>query len=90
MVSKKVDKTATVSKKRNKADELESLLKVSQVSKATGVSTSAINYYVRIGLLPSPMKTHKNMAYYDSSFIQMINYIKRLQYQKHLPLEKIK
>ncbi|MBC7247884.1 MAG: MerR family transcriptional regulator [Actinobacteria bacterium] len=65
-------------------------MKVSQVARATGVSTSAINYYVRIGLLPPPMKTHRNMAYYDPSYIQMINYIRRLQLQKHLPLEKIK
>ncbi len=91
MINEKAVKTMTVEKRRNKAAvDLESLLKVSQVSKATGVSTSAINYYVRIGLLPPPLKTHKNMAYYDSSFIQMINYIKRLQYQKHLPLDKIK
>ncbi len=66
------------------------LLKVSQVARATGVSTSAINYYVRIGLLPPPLKTHKNMAYYDPSYIQMINYIRRLQVQRHLPLEKIR
>ena len=65
-------------------------MKVSQVSRATGVSTSAINYYVRIGLLPPPLKTHKNMAYYDTSYIQMINYIRRLQVQKHLPLDRIK
>ena len=67
-----------------------SLLRVSRVSKATGVSTSAINYYVRIGLLPPPVKTHKNMAYYDSTYIQMINYIRRLQLKKHLPLDQIK
>lgn len=65
-------------------------MKVSQVSRATGVSTSAINYYVRIGLLPPPLKTHKNMAYYDPSYVQMIKYIRRLQSQKHLPLERIK
>lgn len=65
-------------------------MKVSQVSRATGVSTSAINYYVRIGLLPPPVKTHRNMAYYDPSYVQMINYIRRLQVQKHLPLDKIK
>ena len=75
--------------KRSHPSDLETLLKVSQVAKATGVSTSAINYYVRIGLLPPPLKTHRNMAYYDPSYIQMINYIKRLQIQKHLPLEKI-
>ena len=75
---------------QDKQPDLETLLKVSQVSRATGVSTSAINYYVRIGLLPPPVKTHKNMAYYDPSYIQMINYVKRLQLQKHLPLERIK
>ncbi len=77
-------------KKKEKRAELEALLKVSQVSRATGVSTSAINYYVRIGLLPPPVKTHRNMAYYDPSYIQMINYIRRLQLQKHLPLERIR
>jgi DNA-binding transcriptional MerR regulator len=84
-------KKGKVSKKRaEKPSELDAMLKVSQVSRATGVSTSAINYYVRIGLLPPPLKTHKNMAYYDPSYIQMINYIKRLQLRKHLPLETIK
>lgn len=80
----------TEKKSKDKPYDLEGLLKVSQVSKASGVSTSAINYYVRIGLLPPPVKTHKNMAYYDTSYIQMIKYIKRLQIQKHLPLERIK
>ncbi len=83
-------KAKAVRKKSKERNDLDSLLKVSQVSRATGVSTSAINYYVRIGLLPPPLKTHKNMAYYDPSYIQMINYIRRLQLQKHLPLDRIK
>jgi len=83
-------KEKALKNKESKQTDLGSLLKVSQISRATGVSTSAINYYVRIGLLPQPLKTHKNMAYYDPSYIQMINYIKRLQLQKHLPLERIK
>jgi AcrR family transcriptional regulator/predicted DNA-binding transcriptional regulator AlpA len=83
-------KDATAKKKRYRSSQPESLLKVSQVSKATGISTSAINYYVRVGLLPPPIKTHKNMAYYDPSYVQMVNYIKRLQLQKHLPLDQIK
>jgi AcrR family transcriptional regulator len=82
-------KKRTPSAKRG-APDTRNLMKVSQVARATGVSTSAINYYVRIGLLPPPLKTHRNMAYYDPSYIQMINYIRRLQLQKHLPLEKIK
>jgi AcrR family transcriptional regulator/predicted DNA-binding transcriptional regulator AlpA len=84
------EQTKKQKRRPDKQPDLETLLKVSQLSRATGVSTSAINYYVRIGLLPPPVKTHKNMAYYDPSYIQMINYVKRLQLQKHLPLERIK
>ncbi len=84
------ERTQARDRKAGKGSDRETLLKVSQVSRATGVSTSAINYYVRIGLLPPPVKTHKNMAYYDPSYIQMVNHIKRLQLQKHLPLERIK
>jgi len=83
-------KAKPIKKKDELRPDLDSLLKVSQISRATGVSTSAINYYVRIGLLPPPLKTHKNMAYYDPSYIQMINYIKRLQLKKHLPLDRIR
>ncbi len=91
MPEKKIDsggKKQAPSKKG--VPDTRNLLKVSQVARATGVSTSAINYYVRIGLLPPPVKTHRNMAYYHPSYVQMINYIKRLQLQKHLPLERIK
>ncbi len=66
------------------------LLKIKQISRASGVSTSAINYYVRMGLLPPPVKTFPNMAYYDEAYIHMISYIKRLQADKHLPLKRIK
>lgn len=66
------------------------LLKIKQVSQASGVSTSAINYYVRMGLLPPPIKTFPNMAYYDEAYVHMISYIKRLQTDKNLPLKRIK
>ncbi len=66
------------------------LLKIKQISQASGVSTSAINYYVRMGLLPPPVKTFPNMAYYDEAYIHMISYIKRLQMDKNLPLKRIK
>ncbi len=87
---KKASVKKTSQGRKSKAPDTRNLMKVSQVARATGVSTSAINYYVRIGLLPPPVKTHRNMAYYDPSYVQMINYIRRLQLQKHLPLEKIK
>lgn len=66
------------------------LLRVGEISRRTGVSTSAINYYVREGLLPPPLKTAQNMAYYDPGYVDMINSIKVLQREKGLSLASIK
>lgn len=66
------------------------LLRVGELSKQTGTSTSAINYYVREGLLPPPLKTAPNMAYYDPSYVDMVNSIRVLQKDKGLSLSEIK
>jgi len=66
------------------------LLRIGELSRRTGISTSAINYYVREGLLPPPLKTAPNMAYYDPGYIDMVNSIKVLQREKGLSLSEIK
>lgn len=66
------------------------LLRVGELSRKTGVSTSAINYYVREGLLPQPLKTAPNMAYYDPGYVDMLNSIKVLKREKGLSLSEIK
>jgi len=66
------------------------LLKMQELSQATGVSGGTIRYYVRQGILPKPVKTHKNMAYYDESYIERIRAIKGLQKKRFLPLNIIK
>lgn len=66
------------------------LIRVGELSRRTGISTSAINYYVREGLLPPPLKTAPNMAYYDPSYVDMVNSIKVLQREKGLSLSEIK
>ena len=66
------------------------LLRVGELSRRTGVSTSAINYYVREGLLPPPLKTAPNMAYYDPGYVDMVNSIRVLQREKGLSLSEIK
>ncbi len=72
-----------VSKKKN-------MLKMRELSQATGVSGGTIRYYVRQGILPKPLKTHRNMAYYDESYIERIRVIKELQEKRYLPLNIIK
>ena len=66
------------------------LLKMQELSRATGVSGGTIRYYVQKGILPKPLKTHKNMAYYDESYIERIRAIKELQKKRYLPLNIIK
>jgi len=66
------------------------LLKMQELSRATGVSGGTIRYYVQKGILPKPLKTHRNMAYYDESYIERIRAIKDLQKKRFLPLNIIK
>lgn len=66
------------------------LLKMKDLSTATGVSSGTIRYYVQEGILPKPIKTHRNMAYYDESYVERIRTIRELQKRRYLPLNIIK
>jgi DNA-binding transcriptional MerR regulator len=66
------------------------LLKMKDLASATGVNPGTIRYYIQEGLLPPPVKTYKNMAYYNEDYIERIRTIKRLQKARFLPLEVIK
>jgi DNA-binding transcriptional MerR regulator len=65
-------------------------IKISDLAKITGVPKSTIHYYVKMGLLPSPLKTSQNMAYYDEKCAEQVCLIKELQERKFIPLEHIK
>tara|TARA_B110000438_G_scaffold102049_1_gene100957 strand:- start:141 stop:737 length:597 start_codon:yes stop_codon:yes gene_type:complete len=62
---------------------------ISQISKITGVSTSAINYYIRLNILESPKKTSKTRAVFTDFHIEKISEIKKLQ-SSGFPLKLIK
>ena len=67
------------------------LYRISDLSKETGVSTATIKFYIREGLLHAPtLKTGRNMAYYDHTFVDRIRVIKELQQKRYLPLDVIK
>jgi DNA-binding transcriptional MerR regulator len=66
------------------------LLRISELSEATGVPIPTLHFYTREGLLAPSMKTAKNMAYYSPDCIDDIRLIKDLQSQKYLPLSMIK
>jgi DNA-binding transcriptional MerR regulator len=66
------------------------LLKISELSEQTGVPVATIHHYLREGLLPEPVKTSRNMAYYGPEFVERIRLIKQLQEERFMPLRLIR
>jgi DNA-binding transcriptional MerR regulator len=66
------------------------LLRMRELAGASGVPAPTIKHYLREGLLPEPVKTSRNMAYYPPEFVDRIKLIKRLQEERFLPLKAIK
>ena len=66
------------------------LLRMGELAEASGVPAPTIKHYLREGLLPEPVKTSRNMAYYPPEFVERIRLIKRLQEERFMPLRAIK
>jgi DNA-binding transcriptional MerR regulator len=66
------------------------LLKMGELAARSGVSAATIKHYLREGLLPEPVRTSRNMAYYPPDFVDRIRLIKRLQEDRFMPLRLIK
>ena len=66
------------------------LLKISELSERSGVPVATIRHYLREGLLPEPVKTSRNMAYYPPEFVERIRLIKQLQEERFMPLKVIR
>ncbi|MEJ7875473.1 MAG: MerR family transcriptional regulator [Solirubrobacterales bacterium] len=66
------------------------LLKISELAERADVPVATVRHYLREGLLPEPVKTSKNMAYYPPEFVERIRLIKRLQEERFMPLRVIK
>jgi DNA-binding transcriptional MerR regulator len=71
-------------------DGADGLLKMSELAEASGVSAGTIKHYLREGLLPDPVKTSRNMAYYPPAFVDRIRLIKQLQEERFMPLAAIR
>jgi DNA-binding transcriptional MerR regulator len=68
----------------------ETLLKIGEVARRANVSPRAVRFYVQEGLLSKPVKTDRNMAYYDPGCVEEIKAIKRTQSERYLPLVVIR
>ena len=72
------------------ANSARPLLKIGELAERAGVSPGTIRHYLREGLLPEPVKTSRNMAYYPPDYVERIGLIKRLQEERFMPLRVIK
>src|SRR5213592_3948583 len=72
------------------ASKTDQLLRISELSERSGVPVATIHHYLREGLLPEPVKTSRNMAYYPPEFVERIRLIKQLQEERFMPLKLIK
>jgi len=66
------------------------MMRMKQLSAASGVPKGTIQFYIKEGLIPKPYKTHANMAYYSDSHLNAIRLVKELQQKRFLPLSVIK
>lgn len=65
-------------------------LKIGEVARQAGVAPSVITYYVSEGLLPRPVKTSRNMAYYAPETVDRVRLIRELREKAYLPLRVVK
>jgi DNA-binding transcriptional MerR regulator len=61
-----------------------------ELAEAAGVPAGTIKHYLREGLLPEPVKTSRNMAWYPRDFVERVQIIKQLQEERFLPLKVIR
>lgn len=65
------------------------LLRISELAERAEVPVATVRHYLREGLLPEPLRTSRNMAYYEPQFADRIRLIKQLQEERFLPLRVI-
>jgi DNA-binding transcriptional MerR regulator len=66
------------------------LFKISELAERAEVPVATVRHYLREGLLPEPVKTSRNMAYYPPEFVDRIRVIKQLQEERFMPLRVIR
>ena len=64
--------------------------KMAELVRRTGLKKETIHFYINNGLLPRPVKTERNVAYYDESYVERLKHIKELQLKYFLPLKVIR
>jgi AcrR family transcriptional regulator len=65
-------------------------MKISELSRSSGVPVSTIRHYVREGILPPPLKTGKTRAFYSDVHQTGLMKIRKEQIERHKSLQEIR
>ncbi|OFV83979.1 MAG: hypothetical protein A2W26_12835 [Acidobacteria bacterium RBG_16_64_8] len=65
-------------------------LRMRDVVRETGLRRETIHFYLAEGLLPPPMKTGRNTAFYSWEHVRRARLIKSIQEKHFLPLRAIR
>lgn len=65
-------------------------MKMSELSRRSGVPVSTIRHYIQEGLLPPAIKTGKTRAYYTNTHLEILELIRRKQAEANKSLGEIK
>ena len=64
-------------------------ISIGKLSKITGLTTSAINFYIRNKVIPPQLKTSKTRALFPESSVELLKNIVKMRNEK-IPLKMIK
>lgn len=59
------------------------MIPMRELEKLTNMTRATINFYIKEGVLPSPKKTAKNMAYYDEDFVKKLKIIEAMKNENY-------
>jgi DNA-binding transcriptional MerR regulator len=65
-------------------------MRMRELERASGVSRETIRFYIREGLLPEPVRAHRNSALYTEDHLARLIAIRRLKDERFLPLSVIR
>jgi len=65
-------------------------LAMKELSRATGLPRSTLLHYTAEGLLPPPVRTSRNMAWYDPACVDRVKLVRQLQKNHRLALHEIR
>ncbi len=72
-----------------RAERPSNYLSIKQVMELTNVTRATVHHYLEFGIIPKPIKTSHNMAYYSPKTAEIIAITKELR-KRFIPLSKVK